>query len=86
MNLSNTIKQRVRYVDYKQKSALVLNKKGKSYPVNLSDKVIADGIQEKDLAFIRIINGIWIIVDFERRTITPADDFDAESEGLMGEY
>lgn len=82
----NLIKQRVRHVDYEHKSALVLNRKGKAYSVNLSDKVIHDGIQAKDLAFIKIINGIWIVTDFERRVITPAEDFDAEAEGLMGWY
>ena len=84
--MNNTIKQRVRHVDYDHKTCLVLNSKGKSYSVNLSDRVIAMGIQEKDIAFIRIINGVWIVVDFERETITPAEDFDAEAEGLMGDY
>ena len=80
------IMQRVSHVDYEHKTALVLNRKGKAYSVNLSDKVIANGIQAKDLAFIRIINGVWIVVDFERKTISPAEDFDAEAEGLMGDY
>ena len=85
--MSNLIKQRVRHVDYDNRTCLVLNRKGKSYSVNLSDKVIANGIQAKDLAFIRIINGVWIVVDFEKnRTISPAEDFDAEAEGLMGDY
>ena len=81
----NLIKQRVRYVDYENKSALVLNRKGKAYSVMLSDFVISLGIREKDLAHIKIINGIWIIVDFERdRVVTPAEDFNAEE--LMGDY
>lgn len=82
--MNNIIKQRVRHVDYENKTALVLNRKGKSYSVNLSDRVIAQGIQEKDLAFIRIINGIWIVVDFESHAIElEHDKYDAE---LMGEY
>lgn len=80
----NLIKQRVRFVDYENKSALVLNRKGKAYSVMLSDFVISLGIREKDLAHIKIINGIWIIVDFERKVITPAEDFNAEE--LMGDY
>lgn len=80
----NLIKQRVRFVDYENKSALVLNRKNKAYSVMLSDFVISLGIREKDLAHIKIINGIWIIVDFERKVITPAEDFNAEE--LMGDY
>lgn len=80
----NLIKQRVRFVDYENKSALVLNRKNQAYSVMLSDFVISLGIREKDLAHIKIINGIWIIVDFERKVITPAEDFNAEE--LMGDY
>ena len=81
----NLIKQRVRFVDYENKSALVLNRKNQSYSVMLSDFVISLGIREKDLAHIKIINGIWIIVDFERdKVVTPAEDFNAEE--LMGDY
>ena len=82
--MNDIIKQRVRHVDYEHRTCLVLNRKGKSYSVKLSDRVIANGIQEKDIAFIRIINGVWIVTDFERKTITPAEDFNAEE--LMGEY
>ena len=82
--MNNLIKQRVRHVDYGHKSALVLNSKGRAYSVNLSDKVIAEGIKEKDLAFIRIVNGVWIIVDFERHDYhSEYDKYDAE---LLGEY
>lgn len=81
----NLIKQRVRFVDYENKSALVLNRKNQAYSVMLSDFVISLGIREKDLAHIKIINGIWIIVDFERdRVVTPAEDFNAEE--LMEDY
>lgn len=84
--MNNLIRQRVRHCDYDAKTCLVLNRKGKSYSVNLSDKVIAMGIKEKDIAHIKIINRMWIVVDFERETILPSEDFDAEVEGLMGEY
>ena len=83
---TNLIKQKVRHVNYGEKTALVLNRKNQAYSVNLSDKVIYDGIKEKDIAFIKIINGIWIVTDFERKTVTPAEDFDAEAENLMGWY
>lgn len=86
MSRPNLIKQRVRYVDYNYKSALVLNRKGKSYSVKLSDKVIHDGIQEKDLAFIKIINGIWIIVDFERPYSAENDEYAKYDAELIGEY
>ena len=82
----NLIKQRVRFVDEENKSALVLNRKNRAYSVRLSDKVLFEGIKENDIAYIKIINGMWIVTDFERRTISPAEDFDAEAEGLMGWY
>lgn len=84
----NLIKQRVKHCNYNEKTCLVLNRKNQLYSVRLSDKVIYDGIKEKDLAFIRIINGIWIVTDFESKTenVLPAEDFDAEAEGLMGWY
>ena len=81
MRTNNLIMQRVRHVDYANKTALVLNRKGRAYSVNLSDKVIAEGIHAKDLAFIKIINGLWIITDFERHNthlpseVEYADDF-----------
>ena len=80
----NLIKQRVRFVDYESKSALVLNKKNRAYPVALSDKVIYEGIKEKDIAHIKIINNVWIIVDFERYTPPKQDDFDIAE--FLGEY
>lgn len=82
----NLIKQRVRYVDYKYKSALVLNRKGKAYSVNLSDKVIAEGIQEKDIAFIKIINGIWIVTDFEKPYSSENDEYAKYDAELLGSY
>lgn len=82
----NLIKQKVRFVDKENKSALVLNRKNIAYSVRLSDKVLFEGIKENDIAHIKIINGMWIVTDFERRTISPAEDFDAEAEGLMGWY
>ena len=82
----NLIKQKVRFVDKENKSALVLNRKNRAYSVRLSDKVLFEGIKENDIAYIKIINGMWIVTDFERRTISPAEDFDAEAEGLMGWY
>ena len=84
MRTNNTIYQRVRYVDYDNKTALVLNRKNRAYGVMLSDKVISEGIQEKDLAHIKIINGTWIIVDFERHNLElESDKYDAE---LIGGY
>ncbi|MBR0059641.1 MAG: hypothetical protein IJP99_10625 [Methanobrevibacter sp.] len=82
----NTIKQRVRHVDYEHKSALVLNRKGKAYSVNLSDKVIHDGIQAKDIAHIRIINGVWIVVDFERPYYSENDEYAWADAELIGDY
>lgn len=84
MRTKNLIMQRVRHVDYGRKTALVLNRKGKAYSVNLSDKVIAEGIQAKDLAFIRIINGLWIIVDFEKHhTHLPSEEY---ADDFLEEY
>lgn len=83
--MNNTIMQRVRHVDYENGTALVLNRKNQAYSVRMSDKVMHDGIREKDLAFIKIINGVWIIVDFESHDLKlPSEEYsDAE---LMGEY
>ena len=83
---TNLIKQRVRHVDYEHKSALVLNRKGKAYSVNLSDKVIHDGIQAKDLAFIKIINGLWIVTDFEKPYSSENDEYAKYDAELIGEY
>ena len=82
----NIIRQRVRHVDYEHRSCLVLNRKGKSYSVNLSDKVMHDGIQEKDIAHIRIINGMWIVVDFEKAYSSENDEYAWADAELMGDY
>lgn len=86
MKTENQIVQRVRHVDYKNKTALVLNRKNQAYAVNLSDKVIAKGIKEKDLAFIKIIHGIWIVVDFEKAYSSENDEYAKYDEQLIGEY
>lgn len=70
MRKNNLIMQRVRHVNYEHKSALVLNRKGKAYSVNLSDKVIAEGL--------------WIIVDFEKHnTHLPSEEY---ADDFMEEY
>lgn len=84
--MNNIIRQRVRHVDYGNKTCLVLNRKGKSYSVALSDRVIAMGIKEKDIAYIRIINGMWIVVDFEKPYSEENDEYAWADAQLMGEY
>ena len=82
----NLIKQRVRFVDKENKSALVLNRKNRAYSVRLSDKVLFEGIKEKDIAHIRIINNMWIIVDFERPYSAENDEYAKYDAELIGEY
>lgn len=84
--MNDVIKQRVRHIDVEHRTCLVLNRKGKSYSVALSDRVIAMGIQEKDIAYIRIINGIWIVVDFEKAYSSENDEYAKYDEQLIGEY
>lgn len=83
--MNNCIMQRVRHVDYDNGTALVLNRENKAYSVKMSDKVMHDGIKEKDLAFIKIINGVWIIVDFESHDLKLSSEQYSDAE-LMGEY
>ena len=83
----NLIRQRVRHVDYKRKSALVLNRKGKAYSVILSDYAISKGIEENDIAHIRILlSGEWVIVDFEKQYSSENDEYAKYDEQLTGEY
>lgn len=82
----NLIKQKVRFVDKENKSALVLNRKNRAYSVRLSDKVLFEGIKEKDIAHIRIINNMWIIVDFERPYSAENDEYAKYDAELIGEY
>ena len=83
----NLIRQRVSHVDYKRKSALVLNRKGKAYSVILSDKAIAKGIKEDDIAHIRILlDGKWVITDFEKPYSSENDEYAWADAQLMGEY
>ena len=82
----NLIKQRVRFVDKENKSALVLNRENRAYSVRLSDKVLFEGIKEKDIAHIRIINNMWIIVDFERPYSSENDEYAKYDAELIGEY
>lgn len=82
----NLIKQRVRFVDEENKSALVLNRKNRAYSVRLSDKVLFEGIKEKDIAHIRIINNMWIIVDFERPYSAENDEYAKYDAELIGDY
>lgn len=83
---TNLIKQKVRHVNYGEKTALVLNRKNQAYSVNLSDKVIHDGIKEKDIAFIKIINGIWIVTDFEKPYSSENDEYAKYDAELLGSY
>jgi hypothetical protein len=63
------VKQSIRNVDYKRKTALVESSKGKVYPVTLSDQALAKNVTETDTAIVRKVNGYWIMIDVEKPTI-----------------
>ena len=66
--MSETIKQIIKNVDMKNGTAWVTSKAGKTYPVEISDKVrMTMNPTKDDFAIIRIINGRWIMVDVQKK-------------------
>lgn len=63
------VKQTIKNIDYKNKTALVQSKKGKIYPVILSDRTLAKNVTETDIAIVKKINGHWIMIDVEKPAI-----------------
>lgn len=63
---AKAVKQLIRNIDYKRKTALVESKAGKVYPVILSDQALAKNVTETDLAIVKKVNGYWIMIDVEK--------------------
>ena len=63
---AKAVKQLIRNIDYKRKTALVESRAGKVYPVILSDQALAKNVTETDLAIVKKVNGYWIMIDVEK--------------------
>lgn len=77
------VKQKIRNVDYKRKTALVESRAGKTYPVILSNQALAKNVTETDIAIVRKVNGYWIMIDVEKpmkMDSSTAELFDEEFE------
>lgn len=80
---NKAVKQKIRNIDYKRKTALVESSKGKVYPVILSDQALAKDVTETDIAIVRKTNGNWIMIDVEKKmkmNSSTAELFDEEFE------
>lgn len=64
------IKQEIVHLDKQNRTALVKNSKGESYPVKM-DKYIADGVRYGDLAIVTKspVSGEWIMIDYDINTL-----------------
>ena len=65
---NKAVKQSIKNIDYKRKTALVQSKTGKIYPVTLSDQALAKNVTETDIAIVRKVNNYWIMIDVEKPT------------------
>lgn len=75
------VKQTIKNIDYKNKTALVQSKSGKIYPVTLSDQALAKNVTETDIAIVRKINGYWIMIDIEK----PVIETESTTAQLLGD-
>ena len=66
--MTNTIEQIIKNVDMVNGVAWVTSKTGKTYPVEISDKVrMTMNPTKDDLAIIRIIGNRWIMIDVKKK-------------------
>lgn len=83
---AKAVKQLIRNIDYKRKTALVESRAGKVYPVILSDQALAKNVTETDLAIVKKVNGYWIMIDVEKpmkMDSSTAELFDEEFEWCL---
>ena len=84
--MDKIIRMRISSVNTTTGNATVHSTHGHPTQVRLSDKVLHYGIDENDIAIIKIIGGEYVATDFEKaqKADPITDDFDADE--VMGVY
>lgn len=64
--MDKIIKMKMTSVNLQNGNGMIRSRNGSAIPVRLSDNALFKGIDEGDIAIIRIINDEYIVTDFER--------------------
>ena len=68
-------------------NGMIRSRNGQAINVRLSDKALHYGIDEGDIATIRIIDGEYVVTDFEKPIDSSEnDEYSWADEELIGEY
>ena len=68
-NKKEPFKQKV--VEVAKHEVRVMSGNGNIYPVPLSDKAKTYDIEVGDTAIVNIVNGVWLVIDIEKKEVEP---------------
>ena len=85
--MNKIIRMRMTAVNPTTGNGMIRSRNGQAINVTLSDKVLHYGIDEGDIATIRIIDGDYVVTDFEKPIDSSEnDEYSWADEELIGEY
>ena len=84
--MDKIIRMKMTSVNTMTGNGMIRSRNGDAINVRLSDKVLYNGIDEGDIATIRIIRGEYIVTDFEKAETDQQGFVDNYDDNFVGEY